>query len=148
MLFDVCGRIKKLMDKAQLLQAVEDFFKTGITMTESSETSSSVLFEGVLDRENIRILLSLNTNGFDYESDILDSDYTFVETVALEVAKSSASLDEDYKTAFEFLMFLAERFAIEMLVTLDYEDEICFVSSDGCMCWNEAQKYRFCSIDN
>lgn len=144
MLFDICGRINDHVNVDSLNLALDSFFSTEMSRLNHSEMNPRVLYEGLHDEKGLWIMLLQNSNGFSYESEILDTKFSFVETIIFEVSKYSEDIGEDYTTAFRFLYLFAKRFSLEMLITLDYEVEICYISGDGHVIWNEEQRERFC----
>lgn len=64
-----------------------------------------------------------------WESNLLNSDYIFSQSICFSVSKSS-DIDKKFKIVFEFLIFLEKKFPFEMLLISDVHDDICYTDEN------------------
>lgn len=143
MIYDMCARIATPIKSVdQIVFLIDDYF--GRSENIVVECKNGTTFLKNLSNENlIEVYLSKNSDGLVYESSILGSDFEYEYLIGFDVSKEADSIEKCYKKALDCIKYIVDQTQYEVLVTFDFEFDICYYSSSGNVRWNHTQEKRF-----
>lgn len=139
----VYGRIKRKCIKENLFERfLVEFFSPKSDIVRRMD-EKSVTYEGVSSENTVSISLVLEKKPPHnvYDSNIVNTEFRYVQLIIFEIKKEEATID-NYKKIIMFFIFLNNKIDSDILVTSDVHDEICLLKKTEII-WSKNLSYDY-----
>lgn len=139
----IYGRIKRKCINENLFERfLVEFFSPKSDIVRRMD-EKSVTYEGVSSENTVSISLVLEKKPPHnvYDSNIVNTEFRYVQLIIFEIKKEEATID-NYKKIIMFFIFLNNKIDSDILVTSDVHDEICLLKKTEII-WSKDLSYDY-----
>ncbi len=138
MIYDLCARIPNIiLSNEKVHIAIRDFFRSDIisVIPQGQGYAFSFAVKGI----TVTLLyIHEDKSPCVFESKILNNNYEYVQQMIFELPKTAT--ESIYNDLARFCKYVCDCYSCPMLLTLDFEYEICYMKTNSPIVWTDDVK--------
>lgn len=142
MVYDLCARIPQvILARDNVLSAIREYYKPSNIQIEMA--GQREIFSFLIGESRVRLFyIHEDKSPCVFESKLLNCDYKYNQLLIFELPKDVP--ETIYIDLTRFCKYLCDHYSCPMLVTLDFEYEICYLQNNAPVQWaHDIEAIRF-----